>query len=218
MATVTTDTINPAASGSRKRIYHRKTDVILEAAEAAFLKNGYAGTSMDAIAELANVSKRTVYSNFNSKQALFGAVIKRRCADVIPHMLTEAELATTDLEPLLVGLAIDFLTNIFATEQVALYRTIVADSQQFPEIGKMMFDGPIMQSQDVFEELIRHQAASGRLDVADPQLAASQLVSLLKTNVQMRLLFNQSANTSPRAIAASATASVRLFLRGALPR
>jgi TetR/AcrR family transcriptional regulator, mexJK operon transcriptional repressor len=215
MATVTSA---PKPTGTSKRVYHRKTDVILEAAEAAFLQSGYAGTSMDAIAERANVSKRTVYSNFNSKQELFGAVIKRRCANVIPHTLTKDELATTDLEPLLIGLAIDFLTNVFAKEQVELYRTIVADSQQFPEIGKMMFDGPIMQSQDIFEELIRHQASAGRLEVADAQLAASQLVSLLKTNVQMRLLFNQPANTTPRAVAASAAASVRLFLRGALPR
>jgi TetR/AcrR family transcriptional regulator, mexJK operon transcriptional repressor len=202
----------------RKRVYHRKADVVLEAAEKAFLQNGFAATSMDAIAEQAGVSKRTVYSNFGSKQELFEAVVKRRCASVIPNQPGEEDFETSDPEALLIGLATDFLTNIFADHQVELYRMIVADSRQFPEIGKLMFEGPILESQSIFEEFIRRQADAGRFAISDPQMAAAQLVSMLKTNVQMRLLFNQSANTSPRAIAASAAASIRLFLHGALPR
>lgn len=52
-----------------------KHDTILEAATAAFRDEGYETTSMDRIAELAGVSKRTVYNHFGSKEALFHAVI-----------------------------------------------------------------------------------------------------------------------------------------------
>ena len=53
----------------------RSQEKIIGAAEAAFLKHGYLGTSMDAVAELAGVSKQTVYSNFGSKEALFLRVV-----------------------------------------------------------------------------------------------------------------------------------------------
>jgi TetR/AcrR family transcriptional regulator of autoinduction and epiphytic fitness len=52
-----------------------KRAAILEAATQAFRDEGYESTSMDRIAELARVSKRTVYNHFGSKEALFRAVV-----------------------------------------------------------------------------------------------------------------------------------------------
>lgn len=52
-----------------------KRDTILEAATAAFRDEGYETTSMDRIAELAAVSKRTVYNHFGSKETLFREVV-----------------------------------------------------------------------------------------------------------------------------------------------
>ncbi len=48
---------------------------IVEAATALFLDAGYGAVSMDAIARRAGVSKRSVYSYFSGKEALFGAVM-----------------------------------------------------------------------------------------------------------------------------------------------
>ncbi|GAM57594.1 transcriptional regulator, tetR family [Vibrio ishigakensis] len=47
-----------------------KREAILVAAKQAFLESGVAGTSMDKLASLANVSKRTVYNHFSSKEEL----------------------------------------------------------------------------------------------------------------------------------------------------
>jgi len=54
-----------------------KREAILEAATTAFREEGYETSSMDRIAELASVSKRTVYNHFGSKEALFQAVVDR---------------------------------------------------------------------------------------------------------------------------------------------
>jgi AcrR family transcriptional regulator len=202
----------------RKRVYLRKTDVILSAAEKAFLQNGFALTSMDAIAEQAGVSKRTVYSNFSSKQELFKAVVQQRCASVVPNPPDTTAFETADPESLLVGLATEFLTNILTEEQIELYRMIVSDSRHFPEIGQLMFEGPILESQSIFEGFIRRQVEAGRFVAVDPTLAAAQLVAMLKTNVQMRLLLNQPTNTSPLAISTMAAACVRQFINGVGPR
>jgi TetR/AcrR family transcriptional repressor of mexJK operon len=51
---------------SRRRVHARKTEIVLEAAQEAFLEAGYVNTSRDAVAERAGVSKHTVYSNFKN--------------------------------------------------------------------------------------------------------------------------------------------------------
>ena len=53
----------------------RKRRAILEAATARFLRNGYAGTSMDEIAAAAAVSKQTVYKHFDDKERLFREIV-----------------------------------------------------------------------------------------------------------------------------------------------
>lgn len=72
---------------NRKRSYRsqlraeqtgRTRSLILSAAERLFLSRGYPGTSMDAIAEAATVSRQTVFSAFGSKAALLKELIHAR--------------------------------------------------------------------------------------------------------------------------------------------
>ena len=55
---------NPKKNARRKS---PKRAAVIEAATEEFLSRGFSGTSMDRIAEVANVSKRTVYDHFPSK-------------------------------------------------------------------------------------------------------------------------------------------------------
>ena len=60
-----------------KTLSEKKREAILAAAKRAFLAHGVQGTSMDKLAEMAEVSKRTVYNHFSNKEAL------------VLHMLSE---------------------------------------------------------------------------------------------------------------------------------
>jgi len=53
-----------------------KREAIIKASIEAFHKNGINETSMDTIAELANVSKRTVYNHFDSKEKLVTEIFR----------------------------------------------------------------------------------------------------------------------------------------------
>lgn len=203
------------AKAKRNRVYARKTDIVLEAAERVFLQSGFANTSMDAVAELAGVSKRTVYSNFGNKQDLFAAVIRKRCSDVLPEAPKTPATSAAEIEPELIKLATQFLRSIYSREQVELYQTVVAESRTLPEIGRIMFEGPISRSQEIFASFLRAHTESGALALPEPDLAAAQLIALLKTNLHMRLLLNQPAPINSRRLVASATSSVKLFLYGA---
>ena len=65
----------------RKRAAHlgpeRRRPEVLDAALKLFLKSGYDGTSMQAVADQAGVTKPVVYACFNSKDELFRALMAR---------------------------------------------------------------------------------------------------------------------------------------------
>ena len=67
---------------------------ILDAAKRIFLERGYQGTSMHAIANIAGVSKLTLYNHFQDKATLFTAAIAETCEGIIqtrPIQLMHAE-------------------------------------------------------------------------------------------------------------------------------
>jgi TetR/AcrR family transcriptional regulator of autoinduction and epiphytic fitness len=55
----------------KKSVSELKREAIVEASIEEFLEKGFQKANMDAIAQRANVSKRTVYNHFSSKDELF---------------------------------------------------------------------------------------------------------------------------------------------------
>lgn len=60
----------------KKRDTSQKRKMILEGAVRVFTEKGFEASSMDRIAEVADVSKRTVYNHFQSKESLFQAIVE----------------------------------------------------------------------------------------------------------------------------------------------
>lgn len=81
----------------RKRAAHlgpeRRRPLVLDAAYKLFLESGFEGTSMDAIAAAAGVSKPVVYDCFRSKDELFTAMLDREEARILAE--TRAALQTS---------------------------------------------------------------------------------------------------------------------------
>jgi AcrR family transcriptional regulator len=69
------------AAAPRERAAHlgpeRRRPLVLDAALRLFVERGYGGTSMDAIADAAGVTKPVVYDCYPSKEALFRALLER---------------------------------------------------------------------------------------------------------------------------------------------
>src|SRR3954469_18000027 len=59
----------------------RNRGLVLEAARRVFLDRGYAGATLEAIADAAGFSKGVVYSQFAGKPDLFLALLDRRIAE-----------------------------------------------------------------------------------------------------------------------------------------
>jgi AcrR family transcriptional regulator len=82
---------------------------LLDAARQLFFQKGYRGTTVQQIARRAGYSKRTVYLDFESKDALFLAV----CAEGGALLLEQLRRVPLDDDP--VEVAIDRLLDVYIT-------------------------------------------------------------------------------------------------------
>jgi AcrR family transcriptional regulator len=111
------------ATAPRARATHlgpeRRRPLILDVAFGLFLEHGYKGTSMDAIARAAGVTKPVIYACFASKAELFGALLdreeQRMFAQFAAAFATGAEPA--DLETMLVAGFTAMLQAVSATPE-----------------------------------------------------------------------------------------------------
>lgn len=84
----------------RERERSERREAILDAAEAVFLKKGVAPTTMDEIAQRAELAKGTLYLYFASKDELFCAVSLRWLRELDARQASAAELGGTGAEVL----------------------------------------------------------------------------------------------------------------------
>jgi TetR/AcrR family transcriptional regulator, mexJK operon transcriptional repressor len=193
----------------------RKRRAIVEAATAAFLDHGYGGTSMDAVAAAAGVSKQTVYQHFGDKQRLFRELIAATVQSVSDPVYDEVRrLADSGhLEKDLRDLARRLLTLVLQPTMMRLRRLVIAETRQFPELGRIFYDlGPgrtIAALADAFAELTRQ----GRLNTPDAILAATQFNWLIMSApVNRAMLLGQDDAPATREINRWADSGARTFL------
>ena len=180
----------PSGPGRPKDL--AKREAILAAAQVLFLNNGYEGSSMDAIAAEAGVSKLTLYSHFKDKEALFGEAVKTTCETRLPRKLFMLEEDCSIRQVLLdIGQAFHELVN--SPESIGLHRLMVAMAPQNSALSRMFFDaGPQRLLLDL-EQLLTQANQRGMLQMDDPMRAAEHFCSLIKGAAHFRLLIGYAA-------------------------
>lgn len=198
----------PTLAEARRRQLH-----LIEIAGAMFMKLGFDGTSIDAVAEAAGMSKRTVYAHYRDKNELFSAVLR----DLIDRWLVpfnQFQSGTSDLEPLLTEIGRHLLTSAMAPQAVSLHRIIIGESERRPEFGRLAnAEGRQPAIRAIAGALRRHKAM---LRADDLERAAEQFMSLvIDSSLRLAAL---GIDTGPPDIEGSVRAAVDLFLNGARRR
>src|SRR5260370_28089869 len=102
----------------------RRQEHLIETAGAMFMKFGFDGTSIDAVAEAACMSKRTVYARYRDKNELFSAVL-RNLIDRWLVPINRFQSINADLDPMLGEIARHLLTSALAPQAVRLHPIII---------------------------------------------------------------------------------------------
>lgn len=110
---------------------------ILDAATATFLAQGFGRTTLDQIAEVAHVSKTTLYGRFPTKQVLFAAVVSAS----VQTLQVQMNLTPTGgtLKERLIQVGIGLAAATLTPESIALMRVTSAETDAFPEVARQGF-------------------------------------------------------------------------------
>lgn len=189
-----------------------KGSAILEAAGKCFLKHGLEGASMDAIAREAGVSKLTVYSHFQNKDALFKHVINWKCNE---FSAPESFLSLAGEEPskALALIANGFLRLMLAPEVLAMHRVVAGEAAKNPKIAQLLYEAgpkPVLAG---FVELLRAYVKKGLLEVREPERAADHFFSMLKGDLHFRMMLNIAKPPADAEVRRHADDCVEVFLR-----
>jgi AcrR family transcriptional regulator len=200
-----------------------KRDAVLAGALVVFARDGYTRASIDDIAASASVSTRTIYNHFPDKESLFHSVITDSAAKVadaqialINEHLADVPADANGLEAALIAFAHAWLAPV--AEQRAhfdLVRQVNAELAHIPSeaVHAWRAAGPGRVLAALAARFERFRKV-GLLEVEHPGRAALQFAVLIApTSPSLPLV--RAAQRSARE---NATAGVRLFLRGALPR
>lgn len=161
------------------RLTDRKRDAIVQAAIGEFREHGFNGTSMDRVAAAADVSKRTVYNHFPSKEELFEAILLL----MWERSQSPDDLAYTAARPLrdqLLELLAQKMRLLNDASFIDLSRVAMADMMHSPERARGI-TAKLSAKEEGLPRWLRAAQQDGRLrPTMDVPYAAQQLQGMVK--------------------------------------
>jgi TetR/AcrR family transcriptional regulator, mexJK operon transcriptional repressor len=174
-----------------------------------FMKFGFDGTSVDAVAEAAGVSKRTVYARYRDKNELFSAVL-RNLIDRWLVPIKQFQSSKSELEPMLIEIGRHLLSSALAPQAVSLHRIIIGESERRPQFGRLAnAEGRQPAIQAIAAALRRH---AEKLRIDDLERAAEYFMSLVVDSSLRMAALGLSSGASD--IESRVGGAVDLFLYG----
>ncbi len=156
----------------------KKRQAILDASLLEFQKNGFQNANMDAISESANVSKRTVYNHFPSKQALFETIAETAWEQA--NQATEQAFSSSEsIEEQLLQLALKELSLVSDPQFSQLSQMLIGELLRNESIAHETL-ARMNEGESNIEQWMTQAKAANSLNIDDPSDAGKQFYGLIK--------------------------------------
>lgn len=134
---------------------------LMAAALDLFVEKGFAATRLEDVAARAGVSKGTLYLYFDSKEALFKAVVE----ECIVPLFVAAEQQLPEFE----GSSLDLLRHLLstwwqqigATRLAGVSKLIISESRNFPQMAQYYHDKVLVRGRALMRSVLQQGIASG---------------------------------------------------------
>ncbi len=190
---------------------------ILAAALDEFVEHGYAATKLEDVARRAGITKGTLYLYFESKDALFKAVVR----ETMVPILASAEALLVDhagaADHLLRRLVLEWWAALSASNLAGLPKLVMSEASNFPDLAKFWFDEVVQRGRQVFAEVLRRGIAEGVFREVDVDHA----VRMVLAPVLMAAIWRHSFLACERegfSVERYLETSIDIYLRGIVAR
>jgi TetR/AcrR family transcriptional regulator, mexJK operon transcriptional repressor len=181
---------------------------ILDAAAAVFLEKGFQRASTNEIARRAQASKHTLYKLFATKADLFAGVMSVHTEQLYAQNMY---YIASDKTPCLTLTEIGCKTlHMFsAPEFLALYRILVAEAQNFPELARLLWCECMERGRNLLAEYLQTRRIGG----PDYRQSAAQFISFVLGDFVINAMLNPDLQLSERIIHTRVRGAVKDFLQ-----
>jgi len=184
---------------------------LLDNALDLFLRNGYERTTIEGIAASVGMAKRTVYTLYGDKKALFKASLQRAINAWILPVDELRAVESDDLEESLLAIGEALVTNIMKPAGMKLLRITNAEANHMPEISTYTYEQGTGPTLEYLAELFAR-----RLKLKPVQADEAALTFLYLVVGGPASLSMWGIPTDRRRTSEHTAYSVRLFLHGLL--
>ena len=156
-----------------------RTLTIIKEARQRFVTDGYAGTRIEPIAREASVSTATLYMLFDSKAALFEAVIRdtaREFDKKLDLLKVSSPPSAEMLSNMLIGYT-EFLADPFVRK---MFRLVISERPRFGELSAQFFDEGRGNIAHILIKTFEALNEQGVTRIDNPGWAASQLLGMVE--------------------------------------
>lgn len=166
----------------------KRRRALLEAALDEFFERGFAAARMDDIAARAGLSKGTLYLYFDSKEALFLALVESVALPNVvqmEHLLARAPSATAALRQLMA-----FLPHLVRrTPLPHIVKVLIGDAGTFPATAQRYRHEVVDRVLAAVAAVLRRGHDSGELRVDDAELTARLVIAPVLMSAVWRVVF-----------------------------
>jgi AcrR family transcriptional regulator len=182
---------------------------ILAAARKIFLDGPPEHATMDAVAQQAGMSKKTIYREFKSQLELLAALLAENIVDMgqFPPPRPGA-----DIELELYGMLVRMVSHFTSPRSMSLARLLVSEVRRYPEL--LNASKPKGFPREVLSEWLGSPAVRAKYQIEDPEDAAAMLLGMVMQDSGFRLLMVPTATMPQHLIESRARRAVSIFLRG----
>lgn len=172
-------TSSTAEGAPRRRRKEARPSELTAAALALFVEKGFAATQLDDVAARAGVSKGTLYLYFDSKEALFKAVIEE---GIVARFVAAGEQAAVfdgSATELLRHLLLAWWDQIGSTPLAGVAKLMISESRNFPEVTRYYHDKVIVRGRALMRSVLERGIANGEFRAVDIESAIDVIFSPL---------------------------------------
>lgn len=177
----------------------RKMALLISALDE-FYERGFNAARMEDIAKRAHLSKGTLYLYFDSKPALFKALIEEIALPTLGNtgkMALEAPTAVQALTSLM-----NYMPQVIRHSPMPkLMKVLIADSKAFPQLTLLYRKQMIERAMSMIEGVLQRGNVNGEWQVEDAHLTARLVIAPMIFSVIWRVTFESIALDDDSALA-----------------
>ncbi|MBV2205663.1 MAG: TetR/AcrR family transcriptional regulator [Pseudomonas sp.] len=184
---------------------------ILDAAEKVFTSKGYGTATMEEVANVAEMSKKTIYGLFTDKEHLFAVLM----SDVDGFPGSAGKQATSLSNP------IDDLKNhllvmaefVLSSRQVEITRLLISEARHSPKLVDEFY-ARVMRKGHAYltEGITRSLKAAGVAKIHDPEATAMALFGAALGGLHLAALFGKQGAVPREQLLANIDLAIELML------